>query len=109
MKQEKHAEKSGQAGSSTAEEQEKSKVTETVEPVRPVTPVEVSAAGPEGKAETGTHQDGEKTEQVLSEKILGETGQKLKQLKEKLEVYLSSGGRQCGNSSGPGGVNHGCF
>ena len=36
---------------------------------------------------TGTHQDGEKTEQVLSEKILGETGQKLKQLKEKLEVY----------------------
>lgn len=87
VKQEKHAEKSGQAGSSTAEEQEKSKVTETVEPVRPVTPVEVSAAGPEGKAETGTHQDGEKTEQVLSEKILGETGQKLKQLKEKLEVY----------------------
>ena len=66
-----------------AGEQEEEKTTEVVEPVRPVMPV----AGCTEERELEEPQKTEKTEPVLSGKILGEMGQKVKQLREKLEAY----------------------
>ena len=70
-----------------AGEQEEEKTTEAVEPVRPVMPVEVKVTGRTEERELEEPQKTEKTEPVLSGKILGEMGQKEKQLREKLEAY----------------------
>ena len=70
-----------------AGEQEEEKTTEATEPVRPVMPVEVKVTGRTEERELEEPQKTEKTEPVLSGKILGEMGQKEKQLREKLEAY----------------------
>ena len=50
-------------------------------------PVEVKVTGRTEERELEEPQKTEKTEPVLSGKILGEMGQKEKQLREKLEAY----------------------
>lgn len=70
-----------------AGELEEEKTTEDMEPVRPVMPVEVKVTGRTEERKREEPQKTGKTEPVLSGKILGEMGQKVKQLREKLEAY----------------------
>lgn len=70
--------------SSLAKNQGKGKSAESVEPVKPV---KVKVTGNAERSEPGKSQKEENTEPVLSGKILGETGEKIKQLRETLEAY----------------------
>lgn len=87
VKKKDSAEEEGEEQKPLAGEQEEEKTTEAVEPVRPVMPVEVKVTGRTEERELEEPQKTEKTEPVLSGKILGEMGQKVKQLREKLEAY----------------------